>query len=215
MLREFLFKLDIIAPLFALFFVGILQAREKKVGSFSNYVLIAFFILQLVLNVLAGYLQSIKIPNLWVYHLNCQLTHVVFTCYFVAAISKKQIVYAGLTVFIIADIVLLLSVQPYEVFPSYPYALSSFILVCYALVLLNIVIDKIPTFHILSLKEFWLTAGVLTYFGSAFLIFISYHYLSEVATRNIYILWQLHNIFIGLGCIIFTKALTSKQWIRK
>jgi hypothetical protein len=214
-IKEILFKLDIIAPLFVLLLVLTLRLKRKKVGSFSNYTLIVFILLQLILNALAGFLQYKGIYNLWVYHLNCQVTHIIFTFYFLRTIRRKRIVYAGFCTFVLADLVFLLSIQPYNSFPSYPYALSSFILVIYALIILNSVIDKIPTFHILSLKEFWLSAGILTYFGSAFLIFISYHYLSEVSLSNVSILWQVHNTFIGLSCIIFSKAITSNQWIQE
>lgn len=212
-LREFLFKLDVIAPFIALLFAIIWLVQKKKIT--SNSILIAIILVQVVLNTTEAYLQFMKINNLRIYHLNCILTHVIFTYYFLNALKQKWIVYTGVTVFLVANLLLGLTITSYEAFPSYPFAISSFILVVYALVLLNKVIELIPTFHILSLKEFWLVAGVLTYFGSSFLIFISYHYFSDVSPKNVSILWQVHNIFLALSCIIFIKAITSRQWLLK
>jgi hypothetical protein len=75
--------------------------------------------------------------------------------------------------------------------------------------------EGLPASNILLLKEFWGAAGILFYFGSSFFIFISYEYLSEVSAKNVGILWKLHNVFLTLGCLIFLKAIFSKQWILK
>lgn len=208
--NEFLFKLDVIAPFLAIVYLFINHAR-----SFSNRTLFAFVMVQFSLNVLSAFLQDKQINNLWVYHLNCVATHILFSIYFVRVFRTKWLVGCGLFLFGLCYVFLVYRIQPRTVFPSYSYALSSFVLVIYALILLNKVINEIPTFHILSLKEFWLISGVLTYFGSAFLIFISYHYLSEVAPKQVYILWQVHNVFLGLSCAVFIKATTCKQWMRE
>jgi|GEM_PF-2372006 len=213
MFKEFLFKLDIIGPLSVLLFTLILALNKRRISSFSNRILIAFVLAQLILNAIAAYLQSERINNLGVYHLNCLISLVIFSWYFMKVIRQKKIVSLGLIIFFILDFILLLTGHPFKMFPSYQYALSSFILVLYGLLLLNTIIEQIPTFSILSLKEFWITTGVLTYFGSSFLVFISYHYFSEVLPRNVYILWQVHNVFLALGCLFFLKAITSKQWI--
>lgn len=213
--KEFLFKLDIIAPGITLLFIGSRWMGRGYRGSFSNRILVAYLVLELCLNAVAGYLHYKTLPNLWVYQLNCQLTHLAFTIYFFRALKRNRIVVIGFSFYLIANLILLFSRQLVNLFPSYSYAASSFILVVYALTQFNKLIAKIPTIHILSLKEFWLNTGILTYFGSAFLIFISYQYLSNVSPKNVYILWQVHNIFLALSCITFAKAVFSRQWIHR
>lgn len=220
--REFLFKLDILAPFFALLFVLIRVVQKKRAFVNADKALIIFLLLQLVLNTIAGYLQFRQLDNLFIYRLNCLLSHFLFTWYFFTVFTRKKLLYAGLSVFILIEVIIFLYPQTYIyknqvyiAFPSYSFALSSFILSVYALSLLNIIIEKIPTFHIFSLKEFWFITGILMYFGSAFFIFVSYQYLSQMSTKNIEVLWQVHNIFLALSCIIFLKAITGKQWIRE
>lgn len=214
MLKEVLYKLDIIAPLIALLVTAALYFRRKHIRSFSSFILISFLGLQLVLNSIAGYLHFILVNNLWVYHVNCLVTYLLFTYYFTRIASKKAIIISFL-VFAVIEIYLISFVQTYKEFPSYSYAVAAFSMVIYGLLFLNKIIDDIPTYEILSLKEFWLITGILTYFGSNFLIFISFHYLSEVSGKNVSIIWQLHNVFLALSCFIFLRAIRSKQWMIK
>jgi hypothetical protein len=213
--NNFLFKLDIIAPVISsLFCIWHVVVTKNKI-IFSDYYLFVFFALQLMLNSWSAYLQFKEINNLWVYHLNCFINYLLFTFYFLHVLKKNTVVYAGLSIFFILSVIFFLNFQSYDKFPSYSYALSSFIVVIYALLFLNRFLGNEPYFPLLSLKEFWIITGVLTYFGSTFFIFISYNYLSEVAPKSVYVLWQLQNVFLSFSCIIFCKAIASKQWILK
>ena len=213
-MKEFLFKLDIIAPAVSLLLILIILLIRKRTLPFSDYILIIFFSVELMLNCVAAVLQSKQLSNLWVYFLNCFVIHMLLSYYFLKILHKKQIVYWGFFLFIIVLFVFV-KIQPYNTFPSYLYSITSFITVIYSLSFLNQIIDTLPTFEILSLKEFWILTGTLTYFGSTFFIFITYNYLSDISPKNVYILWQLHNIFLCLGCIIFFKAINCNKWILK
>jgi len=220
-LNEFLYKLDIIAPLISILYIAALSITRKVKLIFSDKVLLSFIVLQLILNFISGYLHFNLINNLWAYHLNYFISHLIFTIYFGYSLPKKWIVYVGFCISLIISILTFFTIQPYDQFPSYASSFSYFILVVYALLLLNTIIDSIPTFHILSLKDFWLITGALTYFGSTFFIYISYNYLSEILKtdpnvgKDIHVLWQVQNVFLSVSCIIFLKAITSRQWILK
>ena len=213
-LKEFLFKLDIIAPAISLVFLIIPFIIRKREFSFSDYILIGFLFVELVLNSIAALLQSRSINNLPIYFLNCFIIHTVFSYYFFKILYRKQFVLIGFVFFLIA-FAFFFKIQPYNTFPSYLYAIASFIMILYSLIFLNQFIDTPSAYEILSLKEFWIVVGTLTYFGSSFFIFISYNYLSIVSPKKVYILWQSHNIFLFLGCCIFLKSINSNKWILK
>jgi hypothetical protein len=67
---------------------------------------------------------------------------------------------------------------------------------------------------IFDLKLFWGLAGILIYFGSALLIFLSYNYLSVVSYFNVGVLWRLHNVFLAIGSFLFFKSMQSRVWIQ-
>ncbi len=73
--------------------------------------------------------------------------------------------------------------------------------------------EVIPGVNSINLKEFWVPAAVLLYFGSGCFIFISYHYLSIVSYESVGALWKLHNVFLAFGCLLFLKAMTCTRWI--
>jgi len=214
-LKEFLFKLDIIAPAFSLTFAFILFKIRKRKISFPDLILLGFLIVELLLNIVSAILQVNKKSNLEVYLLNLILIQLLFTYYFLKVLIRKKIVYFGFALFCLCTLLIVKGLQISDNFASYPYAFSSLIILIYSLVFLHQILDTLPSFNILSLKEFWIITGTLTYFGSTFLIFISYHYLSVIAPKQVHVLWQLHNIFLCFGCLIFSKAINCKKWAPK
>lgn len=193
----------------------ILIMIQRRLQSLGDRLLLTFFVTQLLLNGTAAILQDRLINNLWVYHLNCYSTHCIFGYYFLKVLSNKQIVYWGFFLFLVSLLLITLEIQPYNSFPSYLYSISSFITILYAFFFLNQIIDTLPAIRILSLKDFWIITGILAYFGSSFFIFISYNYLSSISLKNVFVLWQLHNIFLCLACLLFLKAINSKKWVLK
>jgi hypothetical protein len=214
----FLIYLDIIAPLvvFALVLFAILYRGMKLIN--FDLILLSFILVQIVFNGMANFLMNHHINNHWIYHLNCIATQGIFSVYFYRLFdtgSKKKMVIYGAGVFIIFYLLNIFFIQPYNTFSSYSYALGAFLIVFFALVSFYSWMEGLPAHNIAHLKEFWGAAGVLFYFGSAFFIFISYHYLSLVSPKNVGILWKLHNVFLTLGCFLFLKAIFSRQWIPK
>lgn len=214
----FFIYLDIAAPLVV--FLVVLFAVLYRGLQLLPYdrILISFLLAQVFLNSLANYLQDQQINNHWVYHLNCITTQVIFTIYFFhlfADASKRKLLLYGTFFFILFYIINIVFIQPYYTFNSYSYAMGAFLFVGFALMSFYGWMEGLPASNILLLKEFWGAAGILFYFGSSFFIFISYEYLSEVSAKNVGILWKLHNVFLTLGCVIFLKAIFSKQWIPK
>jgi hypothetical protein len=214
----FFIYLDIAAPLVV--FLVVLFAVLYRGLQLLPYdrILISFLLAQVFLNSLANYLQDQQINNHWVYHLNCITTQVIFTIYFFhlfADAPKRKLLLYGTLFFILFYIINIVFIQPYYTFNSYSYAMGAFLFVGFALMSFYGWMEGLPASNILLLKEFWGAAGILFYFGSSFFIFISYEYLSEVSAKNVGILWKLHNVFLTLGCVIFLKAIFSKQWIPK
>jgi hypothetical protein len=209
--------LDTIVPL-CIFVIAVLFLYVKKIfPNFTDRVILTFLLLQVCLNALSTHLQNNQVNNHWVYHLNCLLTQFLFAWRYYRALDlpiRKRLVIGGTMVFLVFYVLNLLFFQPYNTFNS-SYALSALIIVWYAYMGLQMLINNLPAENILHLKIFWFAAGILLYFGSSFFIFISYHYLSIVSAKNVGILWKIHNVFLAVGCILFLKAITSKEWTPK
>jgi hypothetical protein len=215
MLENLLLKLDTIIPLTILFVSVFYVASKNLKPTFPDYFLFTFLALEFLLNLIASMLERKGINNHWVYHLNCFVTQGIFSYYFSRVLMKSRMVYLTYLIFIIFYFIVLLWAQKYNQFPSYSYAFGSFLIVLYTFFNFEQLIDQMPSESLFYLKDFWLLTGALTYFGSCFLIFVSYNYLSEVSPENVGILWRIHNLFFTFSCIIFMKSIMSKQWIAK
>lgn len=215
MIKELFYKLDLIAPTMLLLFASVKNIVGKRIRAFSDDILIDFATVQLLLNGIAAYIHSRDGNNLWVYHVNCITTNMIFTLYFARTLARKRLVYTGFAVFVVAYILLTLYTQTYNGFPSYGLALGSGMIVIYALLFLDKMMTSPPTTDILSLKEFWILAGILAYFGSTFFIFISYNYLSLILVNRVSVLWQFQNSFLFIGCVLFMVAINCRKWILK
>lgn len=213
--NNFLFYLDVVAPLTVLCLTVLLFYFKKKQIVFSDYLLIYFLISQCILNTVAPVFQSKLLNNHWLYHVNSLITIIIFTLYFLTSLNNKKIIFSGLLVFLIFWLVNIVWLQHYHTFNSYSYSLGAFLIVLLSLLNFRELIIQIPVQRILSLKSFWILSGLLTYFGSCFFIFISYNYLSEIDPQNVGILWRIHNIFLAVACVLFFKAIACKQWIQK
>lgn len=216
--NKVLVYLDISAPALVLFIAILLFIKNKTKLLLLDSVLLLFLAIQITSNSLGNYLQDQKINNHWVYHLNCFVTVSLFVYffYFTSNSGKLKFIFtSGYLIFILFFILNILFIQTYSSFNSYSYALGSFLLVIFSLVNFQNILLQLPSLNIFQLKTFWFNAGILLYFGSCFFIFISYHYLSSVSSKYVGILWKTHNVFLAIGCLIFLKALTSKEWMTK
>lgn len=203
------------APLAVLLLAALFYLKKNMKAVYPDFLLIGFLICQVLLNTLASLLQSKQIINHGVYHANCLITFCIFAAYFLRTLQHRKFIWVGLIIFLVFWIVNLIWIQPYYKFNSFSYALAALIIVWYSLLNFQQLIKQMPTQNILTLKNFWILTGLLTYFGSSFLIFTSYNYLSEIDPKNVGVLWKTHNVFLCVTSFIFFKAITCPQWITK
>jgi hypothetical protein len=208
--------LDVTVPLTVLLAIVAIRLIKPTRWSKTDLFLLLFLIDQVALNSLANILQDYRIRNHWVYLLNSLSTQLIFAFYFYLLFTeknKKRLVGTALLLYVLFFIINLTFIQPYTTFNSYSYALGAFFIVLFGLISFLSWTEVIPGVNIINLKEFWVSAGILLYFGSGFFIFISYHYLSIVSYESVGVLWKLHNVFLAFGCLLFLKAMTCTRWI--
>jgi hypothetical protein len=208
--------LDVVAPLIAILLcLFIKRIRFIK----SDLILLIFLLSQVFFNGLANILQYNQVNNHWIYHCNCFFTQLLFTYYFYSLVIAdrviRKIVVITLCCFLVFFFVNLIFIQSYTSFNSYSYSIGAFFLCAYTYFGFQDLMNYKSDDNIFDLKSFWCLSGVLIYFGSSLLIFLSYNYLSIVSYDNVGILWRIHNIFFAIGCIFFFKSINSKIWIRK
>lgn len=209
---------DLIAPAFSLLIVSVSIFTGRVQLAKPDCTLLLFMSLQLLLNAVATYLQFNLINNHWVYLLIGSTSHLVFAFYYWYFPGFKQvrrIIIIGLFVYLVFGFFSLRWIYGFDQFNSYLIALGSFCIVVYCLASIHYWFQMSLISPILSLKDFWISAGVLFYFGSSFLIFLSYHYLSVNVPGQIGIVWRIHNVFLAIACFLFNKAIFKKEWIRK
>lgn len=205
-------------PLVILITAALYFVLNRVVPTLIDRTILFFLGVQVILNSLSGYMQYYQINNMWVYSLNILVFAIIFTRYFYGNLSGKRtrnIILACFLFFLVFFCFNLIFFQPYDTFNSYSYAFGALLIVVYSLLGLRQLINYSPEYDILRLKNFWFAAGILLYFGSSFFIFMSYHYLSEVSAKDVGVLWKIHNLFLAVSCVIFLKAIMSKEWIPK
>lgn len=210
--------LDLFAPTLSLFVIIVSVFSGRVQLAKADCILLIFIILQVLLNAIATYLQFVLTNNHWVYILIGLTSHMVFGYYFWHFPGFKQVrrlVIIGLMLYFIFGFISWRWIYGFNQFNSYLIALGSFCIVVYCLASIHYWFQMALTSPILDLKDFWISAGVLFYFGSSFLIFLSYHYLSVNVPGQIGIVWRIHNVFLAIACFLFNKAIFKKEWIRK
>lgn len=216
--RFIISNLDVFAPLTLLLIVLVTHRSKKQFWKPQDRMLVLFLGTQGLLNGLAWYIGVVMKNNIWIYHLNCLLTQLIFTNYFYQLFSepkRRRFVVLTTVLFVLFFVCNVLYIQPLTTFNSYTWALGAFFIVAYGFMCFYKWMQALPATNILALKEFWGAAGVLFYFGSSFFIFVSYEYLTRVMPSNVGTLWWLHNIFLAISCLIFAKAILAKEWIQE
>lgn len=214
----FIVNLDLIGPLFSLIIAALFFYVKKTRPSFTDKIILSFWILQVILITIGLYLLENRINNHWIYHLNSFCSQLLFARYYYCILDtprQKKLVLMGLLLFVVFYLIEIFFIHSLYTFNSYSYALNALLIVGYAYMSLRMLINNLPTENVLHLKIFWFAAAIFLYFGASFFIFISYHYLSQVLARHVGILWRMHNLFLGISCVIFLKTIASKTWISK
>jgi len=208
--------LDVIGPLLTL--LGCLLIKRIRFME-SDLVLLVFLIAQILLNGLANILQYNQINNHWVYLGNCFATQIIFTYYFYELViserNVRHIITTTSVCFLLFFCFNMIFIQSYKSFNSYSYSLGAFLLCIYSYFGFQNLMNYKSNDSIFDLKLFWSLSGILIYFGSSLLIFLSYNYLTIVSYSNVGTLWRIHNVFLTIGCILFFKSINSRIWIQK
>jgi hypothetical protein len=211
-----LIYLDFAAPLIMLVVALFILNTKRIKPNRQSLVLLYFLFVQALLNGGADFLMDYRINNHWVYHFNCIISHLLFSIFFLSLPGNKVLIIKyGFILFSFFWILNIGLIQGSLVFNSYSYALSGLVMVIYSMNSLKLMLDNPRSRNLLIISDFSTIAGVLIYFGCSFFIFISYSYLSEVSSRNVGVLWRMHNVFLTFGCILFLKAILQNKWIQE
>ena len=214
---EILKYVDIITPALLLFLAGVIYFYRNKKPKSKDFIILSYYGLQFFLNYFANFMQDQGRNNHWVYHLNSLCTILLLLLFYYIDIlrSFKKYIIITFIFYLIFSILNLFFFQPINTFPSYSFALSSFLILFWELLHFKKILNDLPVTKISDTKDFWIGVSILFYFGSSFFIFISYNYLSGVSPKNVGILWRIHNVFFAINCLILFKALRTKKWILK
>ena len=192
--------LDFISPLLLLIFILI----NKKAIWRRDY-LFWFIIAQVLLNGIGNILEEQKIDNLFIYRLNCIASFVILSEYFRHLLTFKKVnLIIGLVslVFFICFAVDLIKLENFNSFNSYSYGLASFILTTYSFLYFLNQISQPTESVITQSKDFWYVTGIFTYYASNFFIFLSYNWLTQEYSTNIFaLIWRIHNVILLIMCV--------------
>ncbi|MBA3705071.1 MAG: hypothetical protein H0W84_04010 [Bacteroidetes bacterium] len=200
MLQSILKYLDFISPSLLLLFV----LTDKKVMRRRDY-LFWFVVVQVLLNGTGDLLEKLKTENLYIYHINCAISFTILSGYFRSVLNFKKIdwiigtIYLLFLTFLVIDI---FTLENFNSFNSCSYGIAGFILVTYSFLYFLEQILQPTTTAITRSKDFWYVTAIFTYYASNFFIFISYNWLTQEYTTNIFaIIWRIHNVIFFIMCV--------------
>lgn len=219
MLSKFLRYLDVISPVLALIVAWVSTAYVKRRWGRSDFSILFYLVLQITLNLTGNTLQSYRINNLYLYHLNCLFSFVIIATFFfqlfpAAKAYRKWILWTS-GLFFVYFFVNLIFIQSYKTFPSGSYSLCAFLLTSYILIFFRTCLVRFSEHNIFQISEVWYSSALLVYFASSFFIFISYSYLSQFNVKSIPYLWKTHNVFMAFMCILVCKGFLCRHSIRE
>lgn len=212
MIQDVLKYMDSIGP--TLLFIIILFRRHS--GWKRDYIF-WFILAQVIFNNTASFLEIKRMSNLYIYHINCVISFAILSAYFNKILLWKRItpiiiiVYILFFAFFIYDTIKL---ESFNSFNSYTYGIAGLVLITYSFLYFLEQILWPTTRTIIKSKNFWYVTAIFTYYASNFFIFISYKWLTEEYTINVFsLIWRIHNVILALICVYlyigFRQKLTS------
>lgn len=96
--------------------------------------------------------------------------------------------------------------QPYQ-FNTYSSYLGSLLLLLFSVVYLNKLMNNLQVDAIQSLPMFWISFGVLAYFGGTLFLFLFNNVLMKHQPTNHQLVWVLHNVLNITKNLFFAIAL--------
>ena len=177
---------------------------SKKITWRRDY-LFWFILIQFILNGTGDILEEKKIENLYIYHINCVASFLILSEYFRHLLKLKRVnLIVGVICFLffICFIIDVSKLENFNSFNSYSYGLASFILTTYSLIYFLNEISHPTGIVITKSKDFWYVTGIFTYYTSNFFIFLSFNWLAQEYTTNIFgLIWRIHNVILMIMCI--------------
>jgi hypothetical protein len=173
-----------------------------------------FLLLQAGLNTAANILEHFyDMNNLYLYHVNCILSFLLISGYFIGILTysyAKPLLLTVMGLFLIFAVVNILFWEGLDNFNSNTYSVASFFIVAYCLLYYYQKLTNPATMSIFESRDFYYVTGLLTYFTSCFFIFVSYRKLTQEDVSNLGLLWMIHNVVFLIMCIYFLIGFLCK-----
>jgi len=167
--------------------------------------LFLFFIIFIILTDLTlFFLAAKRINNLWLIHFYTLFEFIILSFLFSYWQKTKYVIYGlrfSIFIFALIWIVAKIVLENFSRFDNFTASFSSIILMCFAIItLINLI--KEPTFNILREPKFWVSSGILIYFGGNFFSFA----LSTVIT-----VWSLHDVINIIANLFYAGGFLSSR----
>jgi len=192
--------LDVISPSLLLTYM-LISRRE----TWRRDYLFGYILTQVVLNGIGNILEEKKIENLFIYHLNCVVSFLILSEYFRHLLITRRInlvIRIICFLFFICFLVDLTYLEKFSSFNIHSYGLASFILTTYCFLYFLNQISHPTGIIITKSKDFWYVTGIFTYYTSNFFIFLSFNWLTQEYTTNVFgLIWRMHNVILMIMCI--------------
>jgi|GEM_PF-5248380 len=191
-------------------FVSYKRGRTKLY--FLIWVLFATFLVELLADILKGFI--------WIYHIFNWLEYALFSMYYIknCNVNKyKNWILASIPVFIIFSFCISLFLYGFKSLPAININVEGLLLfIMYTHLLFSLDIDI--NISIYNYPDFWLTTGLLIYFGGVFVYFNLYRnllHLNHNQTIHLYELISLPLNVILYGCIVIGQIclMRNKKYI--
>lgn len=201
MFEKILITLDAISPFLLLLLLYQKRFRIIERGNPVFY----FIIVQFIANMICNWMDlKLGKNNILIYFINCVLSFLILSIYFFQkfSFSHKWIIMSTIFLsFMLFSILDLIYWEKLITFNSNVFTVASFVITIYGLLYYyDQLIQPVPV-SLKKSRDFWFVTGLFTYYASSFFIFATYKILTRNFTKNMGILWQIHNIIFLIMCV--------------
>jgi len=188
--------------------------KKHKLG--EHVFILAFIIIQLVLNTAAKILMLNAIANTGVYQINSFLSLLIASLYFGkkfagCRIKNIPVIYAGAGVTLLALLAIIFT-ENRTIFNSRSYSYTAFVITAYAITYYYNKLAHPAIAGITASRTFWFVTGLFFYYSGCFIIFCTYKLFVQIGKGNFQILWSIHNFIILVMCIILSIGFRCKSY---
>ncbi|RDC62872.1 hypothetical protein AHMF7616_01471 [Adhaeribacter pallidiroseus] len=208
MLSEITKFLDVISLLLVVVYLFQNQLNCKR-----DYIF-WFILTQTIINGTANFYDKILLQNnLFLYHLNCGASFLILSIYYFRISAFKSIRFFILVMFFVFTVFFTVNILTWEnlqSFNSNSYSVASLFIVIYSFLYYLENLLRPATVAITKSKDFWFITGFFTYYASCFFIFVTFKKLTQSNTKDVGLLWQIHNVLYLILCIYLFKGIICK-----